>query len=149
MTASLPTAPLAQYPVVLSYPVHWGDQDSFGHVNNCVYFRWFESARVSYCARLGLDITAAGPKLAPIMAAISCDFRSPINFPDTIRVGARVVRIGRTSLTMDHAVFSEAAGTIAAEASSVLVVFDYKTQKPQPVPDSVREAIATLEMKAF
>lgn len=149
MTGALPTSPLAEYPIVLAYPVHWGDQDSFGHVNNCVYFRWFESARIAYCDRLGLDITSHGQSLAPIMAAISCDFRLPINYPDTIQVGARVVRIGRTSMTMEHAILSEAAGAIAAQASSVLVVFDYKAQRPHPVPPAVREAIAALEMKAL
>ena len=55
MHDSSPPAALAGFPVVVSWPVQWGDQDAFGHVNNTIYFRWFESGRIAYLKRLGLD----------------------------------------------------------------------------------------------
>jgi len=147
--ANLPKDALAEYPVVLTVPVQWGDQDPFGHVNNTVYFRWFESARIAYCLRVGLGDSDAGEKVAPILASITCQFRRALTFPDIIRVGARVTRIGRTSMTMEHAVVSDAQAALAAEGTSVLVVLDYQQNRPHPVPDEIRRAIEQLEGKPF
>jgi acyl-CoA thioester hydrolase len=135
----------ADFPIVIAVPVQWGDMDAFAHVNNTVYFRWFESARIAYGTRIGLSDLMARENIGPILASISCDYRRPITFPDTVYVGSRVGRIGRTSLTMDHRLISEAAGALAAEATSTLVLLDYTSQKPHPVPDPVRQAIAALE----
>src|SRR5947209_15630375 len=100
MPSPTPADPLEGFPVVLTVAVQWGDQDAFGHVNNTVYFRWFESARIAYCARLGLSGSRAA--IGPILASITCHYRRQLTFPDTVRIGARVTRIGRTSLTMEH-----------------------------------------------
>ena len=89
---------LEGYPVVISVTVQWGDQDAFGHVNNTVYFRWFESARIAYFLRIGLRTLQADERVGPILASSSCEYRKSITFPDTVRVGVRVTRIGRTSI---------------------------------------------------
>jgi acyl-CoA thioester hydrolase len=133
------------YPVLLRLPVQWGDQDSFHHVNNTVYFRWFESARIAYMLRLGLASDAESKKLGLILASIQCDFLRPVHFPDTIVAGARISRIGRSSMTMDHAAFSQARGEIVAQGTSTVVAFDYATQRPVLVPEEVRQAIAALQ----
>ncbi len=78
---------LAEFRVVITLPVQWGDQDAFGHVNNTVYFRWFESARIAYFARIGLSHALNADPIAPILASISCDYRRPITFPDTVQIG--------------------------------------------------------------
>src|SRR3954464_3197376 len=91
---------LAEYPVTISLPVQWGDQDAFGHVNNAIYFRWYESARIAYSQRIGLIDLFESERIGPILASISCDYRRAITFPDTVDVGSRVTRIGRTSLGM-------------------------------------------------
>jgi acyl-CoA thioester hydrolase len=135
----------ADFPLVIVLPVQWGDMDAFAHVNNTVYLRWFESARIAYGARIGLWEMKARENIGPIMASISCDYRRPITFPDTVHIGARINRIGRSSMTMDHRIISEAAGATAAEGTSTLVIFDYNTQKSHPVPDTVRQAIAAIE----
>ena len=89
---------LADFPVVIRFPVHWGDQDAFGHVNNTVPHRWFESARIALFGRIGLLDLRKEQHIGPILAAVSCDYRRQINFPDTVQVGIRVARIGRSSI---------------------------------------------------
>jgi acyl-CoA thioester hydrolase len=139
--------PLADFPVVVALPVQWGDQDAFGHVNNTVYFRWFETARIAYCDRLGFEGSPA--RLAPILAAISCSYRRQVTFPDTVRVGARITSIGRSSMKMEYRLVSERLGEVAAEGDSTIVAFDYVDNRSLPVPVSIREAIARLEGKSI
>lgn len=141
------TSSLSGYPVVITLPVQWGDQDAFLHVNNTVYLRWFESARIDYSGRIGLSDLMAEQKIGPILASITCHYRRPIVFPETVHVGARITRIGRTSLTMEHAVVLESTGEVAADGTSVLVVFDYQAGRPHPVPNPIRQAIESLEGK--
>ncbi len=137
------------FPIWVTLPVQWGDQDAFGHVNNTVYFRWFESARIAYGGRIDLSESGDGGKIAPILAAITCNYRRQLKYPDTVHVGARIVRIGRSSLTMEHRLVSEAWRAVVAEGDSTLVAFDYAAQKPVPVPAAVRSRIEQLEGKRF
>jgi acyl-CoA thioester hydrolase len=139
---------LAGYPVIVTLPVQWGDQDSFKHVNNTVYLRWLETARVEYLMRIGLW-GEAPHGVGPILASITCDYRRPLNHPDRIRVGARVTRVGNSSFRMEHVIVSETLGVVVAESHSTLVVFDYKRGKPVRVPEEVRTAIQDLESHPF
>lgn len=136
---------LASYPVILDWPVQWGDQDALGHVNNTVYFRWCESARIAYLQRLGLGDWMEPTTLGPILAHIGCNYKRQLHFPDTVRIGSRISQLGRTSITMEHALVSLAQNAIVAESTSVIVVFNYETQKPTSIPQEVRAAIETLE----
>jgi acyl-CoA thioester hydrolase len=140
---------LADFPVVITLPVQWGDQDAFGHVNNVVYFRWYESARIAYFTQSGMDEVLARHELGPILARIACDYHRQLNFPDTIRVGARISRIGSKSITMEHAVFSQAQNALIARSDSVIVIFHYGDQKSCVVPDDVRARIEQLENKSL
>jgi acyl-CoA thioester hydrolase len=140
---------LAGYPVQVVLPVQWGDQDALGHVNNTVPFRWFESARIAYNQRIGLLDLFEAERIGSILAATACDFLRQITFPDTVHVGIRAVRIGRTSVGMEHAVVSERQGAVVAQGTSTIVVMDYRTNKPHPVPTSIRQAMETLERRAF
>jgi acyl-CoA thioester hydrolase len=144
-----PASLLSDYAVIIGLPVQWGDQDAFGHVNNVVYHRWFESARIAYFRRIGLMAGRDGRKVGPILAASSCNYRRPIVFPDSVHVGVRATRIGRTSLGLEHRIVSEAQGVVAAEGDSTAVFFDYAASRPHPVPDEVREAVQELEGRAF
>jgi acyl-CoA thioester hydrolase len=137
--------PLAGFPVVISIPVQWGDHDAFCHVNNTVYLRWCESARVEYLMRVGLWQVREGEGVGPILASISCDYKRPVTYPDTVRVGARVTKIGNSSFRMEHKVVSEAMGIVAAEVHSTVVVFDYCEKKTVRVSHETRSAIAKLE----
>ena len=150
MESETKTEPLlAEFPVVITLPVQWGDQDAFGHVNNTVYFRWFESARIAYFARIGLSHALNADPIAPILASISCDYRRPITFPDTVQIGCRASRIGRTSIGLDQTIVSQQQAAIAAEGRSTIVVFDYRANKSHPVPLTVRQTIEALEGRSF
>lgn len=140
---------LAHFPIVISIPVQWGDQDAFGHVNNTVYLRWFESARIAYFERMGVLDLHDAENVGPILASITCDYRRPVTYPDTVSVGARVTRIGRSSFGMDHTCASHAQGIIAAEGKSTLVLFDYHKGKSHHLPDTIRQAIAQIEGRSF
>lgn len=137
--------PLAHFPTVIALPVQWGDQDAFLHVNNTVYLRWCESARIAYLDNVGLSELMEREKIGPILAAITCNYRRPVTYPDTIRCGARISRLGRSSLTMEHRVFSEGEQCLVADALSTLVVFDYNRQISQPIPDDIRRKIEEFE----
>jgi acyl-CoA thioester hydrolase len=136
---------IAKFPVVIRIPVQWGDQDAFGHVNNIIPHRWFESARIALFGRIGLLDLRKRQGIGPILAATACDYRRQITFPDTVQVGIRVARVGRTSIGFEHAVVSETQNALVAEGTSTSVVFDYEANKPQPVPDEIRHAIESLE----
>jgi acyl-CoA thioester hydrolase len=139
---------LTGYPVVVTLPVQWGDQDSFRHVNNTVYLRWCETARVEYLIRIGLWGDRSDGA-APIVASLNCDYRHPLNHPDRVLVGARVTKIGNSSFRMEHRIVSESLGVLAAESHSTIVVIDGESGRPVRVPEAVREAIEKLEARHF
>ena len=148
MSESHPAA-LADFPVVITLPVQWGDQDAFGHVNNVVYFRWYESARIEYFEQSGMRLLLDSQQLGPILARITCDYHRQLNFPDTIRIGARISRLGSKSITMEHAIFSQAQDALIAKSDSVIVIFHYGEQKSCAIPDDVRLQIERFEGKAL
>lgn len=142
MSASAHPPEFADHPFVISLPVQWGDQDAFGHVNNVIYFRWMESARIAYFDKAGL---AAAEGLDPILASIACDFRDQLTYPDTLLVSASITSIGRTSLKMVHRVYSTTQKKVAAEGTSTLVMFNYDAQRSVPVSDEDRAKIEVIE----
>ena len=136
---------LAPWPVVIQLPVQWGEQDVLGHVNNVVFFRWFESARVALLQRLGVR-THNQEHLGTILAATQCDYRLPITYPDTVLVAAGVLRLGRTSIRMAQQVVSVGAGQVAASGTATVVVFDYVEQRPTPIPEPMRQQLEQLTL---
>jgi acyl-CoA thioester hydrolase len=143
MSDELPT----DYPVTISLPVQWGDQDAFGHVNNVRFLRWFESSRIAYIRSCGVELSTA--KTGPILAAVTCNYRNQVRFPDTIVVGIRVTRLGHSSITLKHKLWSERLNLVAADGESTVVMFDYQSQQPAPIPDEIRVAIEALEGTSF
>ena len=95
---------LAGFPVVVEIPLLWGNQDAFGHINNVVYLRWCETARVEYLQRAGMWVPLPPRGTGPILASIKCDYKRPLNYPDIVWVGARVTRIGNSSIRMEHCI---------------------------------------------
>lgn len=136
---------LQGYPVVVALTVEWGDQDCFQHVNNTVYLKWCETARVVYLELAGMWPLIQQEGKGPILAALHCDYRLPVTFPDSVQVGAKVTRIGNSSFRMEHAVVSLRQDALVAESDSVLVFVEYAKNQPLPVPDSIRSAFAQIE----
>jgi len=138
-----------EFAVVIALPVQWGEQDAYGHVNNAVYFRWVESSRIAYTERLGFAELMRERQVGPILASVTCDYRRQITFPDEVRVGSRVTRIGRTSFAMEHRIVAASMRAVAAEARSTIVLFDYQAQRPTPLTDTIREAMCGIEQRAL
>src|SRR5436190_18629210 len=97
---------LAAFPVVIELPVVWGEMDSYRHVNNVVYFRYFESVRVEYCRSLNWFEYEKDTGIGPILASIQARFRRPLTYPDRISVGARVVSMETDRFTVEHVIAS-------------------------------------------
>ena len=137
-------AELAGFPVVITVPVAWGEMDAFGHVNNIVYFRWFESARIAY-----LDaITFRGDgSVGPILASTQCRFRRPLAYPDVVHVGARTTDVADDRFTMEYRIVSDVAGGVAAEGGGVIVAYDYASAGKAALPAAVRARIGEVEQR--
>lgn len=122
------------YPLVITEDVAWGEMDAYLHVNNVVYFRWFESARMAFFARSGLMAALDSTGFGPILAATSCRYRAPLTYPDRIHIGARVTEVGTDRFTMRYAIASDTLGCIAAEGDGVIVCFDYAAGAKATIP---------------
>jgi acyl-CoA thioester hydrolase len=130
------------FPVMVELPVLWGDMDALGHVNNAVYARWLEEARIRYfeCIK-PFEPDGVGP----ILARQVIDFRLPVVYPDSVTVAVRVARMGTTSLTLKYQVHSAGQGAVAVEAESVIVVYDYVRGSKVAISGAMRERIEKLE----
>lgn len=125
-------------------PVAWGEQDLFGHVNNIVYFRYFESVRMHFLDRIGVLRSYDQEGIGVILASTTCDYLKPIEWPGAITVRTGCDRIGTTSFTMVYQI-TNAAGELIAKGSSVQVMYDYNKATKVPVPQEVRMAIEELQ----
>jgi acyl-CoA thioester hydrolase len=136
---------LADFPVVIELRVAWGEMDAMQHVNNIVYFRYVESARMAYFERIGFLKHQQTTGIGPILAWTSCRFRRALTYPDTIQVGARVKAIEADRFTMETRIVSSAMSDVAAESEGIVVSFDYRKQKKAKLPGTIRDRIRRLE----
>lgn len=130
---------------MIEIPVAWGEMDAYGHVNNIVYFRYFETARMAYFEKLASPDFVSRNPLGPILASTSCRFRAPLAFPDRLSVGARVARVDEDRFVMFYAVYSHSLQRIAAEGEGTIVCFDYRENRKAPLPAELRLRICELE----
>ncbi len=139
---------LADYPVTIETPVAWGEMDAFKHVNNIVYFRYFESARIAYFEKLQLMRFMEETAIGPILASTQCKYKYPLTYPDTVTVGATVSAIEEERFTMNYVVVSHTHELIAASGEGIIVSFNYRENKKTKIPDIIRERIFALENSA-
>lgn len=138
----------------LSFPcrtvvaVQWGDVDRLQHVNNVVYFRWYETARIRYFEELGFD-QHVPEGVGPILASIRCDYRAQLTYPDSISVQCSTTKIGRSSSSHVYRVVSERQGKVVAEGEGTWVCFDYGSNASLPIPDALVKAIEAYEGRAI
>nr|WP_066126410.1 acyl-CoA thioesterase [Bordetella ansorpii] len=117
-------------------PLRWGDSDPLNHLNNTVYFRLMEEARMRILYGAGMALP--GPGAGAILAHASCDFMRPLTYPADVRVTHRVARIGRSSIEFELTlakVGDEAA--IHARGRNVLVCMDFVANRSQPWPEEL------------
>ncbi len=132
-------------PVIVDFPVAWGDMDAFGHVNNTQYFRWFEDGRLAYFEAVGVADLMETTGVGPILASTDCRFRLPLTYPDAVRIGATVTEVQEGEFTMRYVVVSTTHGRVAAEGSGRIVAFDYGSGAKAIWPEELRQAIAKLQ----
>jgi len=136
---------LAGYPVVVELPIAWGEMDAYRHVNNVVYFRYFENARLEYFRRLDWFEYEQQTGIGPILAATQARFRKPLTYPDTIWVTARVVSVESDRVHMEHIIVSKRLSAIAAEGKGTIVTFHHGAGHKVAMPEELRGRIEALE----
>ncbi|GAC1574399.1 MAG: thioesterase family protein [Sphingomicrobium sp.] len=123
--------------------LRWADNDVYGHVNNTVYYEWFDSALNSWLVGEGLlDLQNGSP--IGLVVATACDYFAPIAFPGAVEVGLGVYRIGRSSVTYCIGVFAEGAIEPAAQGSLTHVYVGRESRRPVELPESWRAALEDL-----
>ena len=134
---------LKQYPTIISKTVEWGDMDAAQHVNNTVYFRYFESARIEFFNQIGFMDFAGEANVGPILAETSCKYKAPLTFPDNIQITARILPDSFTEygFVMEHVVYSEKLQRIAAEGTSRIVCYDYKSKQKSLISSELRDKL--------
>jgi len=139
---------LAEYPVIVRQPIVWGDMDSYRHVNNVVYFRYFENARLEYFRQMGWFEYEEKTGIGPILASTKARFRRALTYPDTIAIGARAIDLGKDRFTLEHVIVSEQLQDVATEGTGLVVAFHYAENRKAPLTAELRQMIAALEGRA-
>lgn len=121
-------------------PVAWGEMDAFGHVNNAIYFRYMESARVAFiaqvCGHEWMNRSPASPA-GPILKSVDCTFRQPVKFPDTLLVTSFLTALEADRFTLAHRFYSTQTGNLVAEGKGTIVSYDYANARKAPIPATI------------
>lgn len=127
----------------LEIPVRWGDMDAFGHVNNTVYFRYMEQARVEWLESIATPLLHDGQGCVVVSA--SCNFVLPVVYPATVIVKLYHGTPGRSSVPQFYELFVQGQGeTLYAHGQSTLVWVDHHMGKSVPLPMAIRDQVADL-----
>jgi acyl-CoA thioester hydrolase len=123
-------------------PVRWRDLDDFGHVNNSVYFTYFEQARVDWWLSLGLDLKSK--EAGPILVTADCTFLKPIFHPSTLLINTYAGLPGTSSYLIYYEVFiKKQTLELAARGNTKVVWVNYQLGKSLPLPEDFRRLLAT------
>lgn len=115
----------------------------YGHVNNVVYYGWFDTVvNAELIERGALDIHSG--QTIGFVVETQCNYFAPLAFPQTVEAGIRVAQAGNSSVRYEIALFAQGAGTAAAQGHLVHVYVDRSTQKPMPLPGALRRVIEEL-----
>jgi len=131
--------------VTIVVPVAWGEMDAYGHVNNAVYFRWFESGRMEYFRRLGWPELERATGVGPILHSTEARFRAPLEWPDEVEITSRVADVQADRFTMRYEVRSRRLGRLACSGSGLVVAYDYRTKTKATLPAEIARRIAEIE----
>lgn len=123
--------------------LRWADNDAYGHVNNTVYYQWFDSAVNAWLIARGLLDIAAGNPIA-LVVETRCTFHSPLAFPGEVEVGLKLKALGRSSVRYALGVFGAGEAQAAAEGEFVHVAVGRADRRPVPWPEAWRAAFHEL-----
>ena len=123
--------------------IRWGDLDSVGHVNNTIYFRYMEQARIDWFDSLGYPV---GPREeGPVIVNASCTFLKQLNYPGNVEVKTYIGTVGRTSMeSWIEMRPSYDPRTVYAEGGAKIVWVNYGLGKSQPLPDQIRRVVGEM-----
>jgi len=131
-------APMNDYHLHRDFPVHWGECDALGHVNHTRYLVWFETVRCLFMAEMGIE-TNGDLEIGPILANLNTNYHAPLHFPETVRVGVRISRLGNSSFDLEYAVVrTTEPERIICDGRTVMVLFNYETKRKQPIEGALR-----------
>lgn len=136
---------LERFPVQLEIPIAWGEMDAFQHVNNLVYLRWFESARMAYFENCRYQDVMLESSIGPILRDSRIRYRIPLTFPGNVISATRINRLEQDRFTMEHLVYSLEHDAVAAEGDAVIVCVDYQQNQKAAVPQMYRDLIMEME----
>ncbi|MFZ2268356.1 MAG: thioesterase family protein [Azonexus sp.] len=124
---------------VTKMPIRWGDMDAYGHVNNTVYFRYMEQARVEWIEEMKVVVRSGGE--GPVIINASCTFLIPMGYPGLVEVRTYVGEPGRSSVQTYVEMRLEGDERIYAEGAAKVVWMDTRTGKSVPLPDHIRASL--------
>lgn len=120
-------------------PVAWGDMDAYGHVNNTVFLRWFETARIEWLERVRFP---DDDKRGPVLANSLVNYRRQVKWPDTVTVSVGVLRIGTSKVVLGYQITSKHhRGQVVADGETTVVLCSKETGRGVPLDDELRARI--------
>lgn len=135
---------LKTFPVVVELPVQWGEMDAAKHVNNSVYIRWGESARIEYFNHLNID-SSFNAEVGPILGWQDCKYIFPVTYPDTISIGVKTVEILEDRFMIECHMYSHRHQRIVAINKNSIIPYNYHQLKKEPIPQEWIDKIKELE----
>lgn len=135
----------ADYATFRSITTRWADNDVYGHVNNVVYYSWFDTAVNAHLIEAGvLDIRAGA--VIGLVVETGCRYAAPLAFPQAIDAGIRAAHIGTSSVRYEVGLFAEGETEVAAEGFFIHVYVDRETRRPVPLPTPLRAALEAISV---
>tara|TARA_R110002167_G_scaffold305579_1_gene509771 strand:- start:60471 stop:60893 length:423 start_codon:yes stop_codon:yes gene_type:complete len=136
---------LAQHSISTDIQVAWGEMDALQHVNNSVYFKYFETARLDFFNQINLlgDLKSTG--VGPVLSETNARFKRPVTFPDTIIVGVKISDINEDRFVMHYTVFSKAQQAVTTIGWAKVVMFNFKTGQKAKLTPALLEALKQHE----
>jgi acyl-CoA thioester hydrolase len=139
---------LEQFPHKHLITTRWHDNDVYGHVNNVVYYSWFDTAVNAYLIEQGVLDYKSGETVG-LVVKTQCNYFKPVAFPDTITVGVAVARIGNSSVRYELGIFKNKDNEASASGHFIHVYVDKSTHRPVKIPEPLRHALRAIENTAF
>ena len=122
-------------------PVRWGDMDAYGHLNNTIYFRYFEQARVEWIEEMGFPVRP-GVESGAVIINADCTFRLPVNYPAVAEIRLYAGQPGRSSVMTWYELYVEGDDRVYAEGSAKVVWMHLESGKSAPLPERLRALFA-------
>jgi acyl-CoA thioester hydrolase len=135
---------LDEYRAFRTIPTRWMDNDAYGHVNNVVYYSWFDTAVNALLVESGLLDIQAG-SIIGLVVETGCRYHRSVAFPENVEAGVRIARLGTSSIRWEVGLFTAGHDAPAAEGFFVHVYVDRATRRPTPLPAEWRLRLAALD----